>query len=103
MSTLKATEHSNVWNRSEVRVREALGSLVAQISRQRSALRWTVNGSRNDVKPLHIVMTLERSHSANHRLVFSLMFTSWRGPLMRQCDLMIEDGEILARLLDDDL
>jgi hypothetical protein len=22
---------------------------------------------------------------------------------MRQCDLMIEDGEILARLLDDDL
>jgi hypothetical protein len=48
-------------------------------------------------------MTLERSHSANHRLVFSLMFTSWSGPLMRQCDLMIEDGEILARLLDDDL
>jgi hypothetical protein len=48
-------------------------------------------------------MTLELRQKLNGTLVYSLMYTSWLGPTVRHCDLMIEDGDILERLPDDDL
>ncbi len=98
-----ATTPSDVWNRSEARIREALQSLAVEVVTERPTLRWTLNGSRNDVKPLHLVMTLELRQKPNERLVYSLMYTNWRGPIVRHSDLMVEDGNILERLPDDDL
>jgi hypothetical protein len=48
-------------------------------------------------------MTLELRQKPNARLVYSVMYTSSRGPTVRHSDLMVEDGDILGRLLDDDL
>ncbi len=98
-----ATAPPSVWNRSDARIREALRSLASQISRERSTLRWTVNASRHKVKPLHLVMTLELSQRPNDSLVYSVMYTSWKRTTVRYCDLMIENGQILARLSDEDL
>jgi len=94
---------SDVWDRSDARIRKALESLATQVSNERSTLHWTINGSRNEVKPLHLVMTLELRQKPNDSLVYSLMFTSWQGPTVRHSDLMVEDGDILVRLPDDDL
>lgn len=48
-------------------------------------------------------MTLELAEAADKSLVYSVMYTSWKGRLVRHSDLMIDEGQILTRLPDKDL
>jgi hypothetical protein len=48
-------------------------------------------------------MTLELPKRPDDSLVFSVMYTRWKGPLLRYCDLMVDGGQILARLPEQEL
>lgn len=96
-------EPEHVWTKQTARIRNALEALGRGIKGQYPAVRWTINHSSNDVKPLDMIFVATKSGNWAESIVLSVMYTRFRGPLVRHCDLVIEDGDLLDALPDDDL
>jgi hypothetical protein len=94
----EAANGHGVWTRAESRLGRAIVSLGDAIRRELPSVRWALTTSKNQVKPLHMVATFALPGREDEQLVLSIMYTSFRGSMERYCDIMREDGPIVAEL-----
>jgi hypothetical protein len=78
-------------------------NLADAVQRRLPTMRWNLQRSTNDLKPLDLVATFVLPGREDHQLVVSMMFTRFGGTMEANCDLMLEEGPILSEIPTRDL
>lgn len=86
------------WAGIEFRLVSAMENLTDAVQRRLPTVRWNLERSKNDLKPIDLAATFVLPGREDHQVVVSMMFSTFRGTIEAHCDLMLEDGPILSEI-----